>query len=94
MYLDIRVPELARVNNSSCHAKRVANMSAFIFVACSKNAGSKNGTSVLVSVQYPVFRLWRYYCSESKPILYIDTLYCKFLLCVRVELAPKAKQQT
>ena len=21
---------------------------------------------------------WRYYCSESKTILYLDTVYCKF----------------
>ena len=29
---------------------------------------------------------WRYYCSESKTILYLDTVYCKFLLYVSVEI--------
>ena len=28
----------------------------------------------------------RYYCSESKNILYLDTVYCKFLLYVSVEI--------
>ena len=28
----------------------------------------------------------RYYCSESKTILYLDTVYCKFLLNVSVEI--------
>ena len=30
----------------------------------------------------------RYYCSESKTILYLDTVYCKFLLNVSVEINP------
>ena len=30
----------------------------------------------------------RYYCSESKTILYLDTVYCKFLLHVSVEINP------
>ena len=29
---------------------------------------------------------WRYYCSESKTILYLDTVYCKFLIYVSVEI--------
>ena len=29
-----------------------------------------------------------YYCSESKTILYLDTVYCKFLLYVSVEINP------
>ena len=29
---------------------------------------------------------WRYYCSESKTILYLDTVYCKFLLYVSIEI--------
>ena len=28
----------------------------------------------------------RYYCNESKTILYLDTVYCKFLLYVSVEI--------
>ena len=30
----------------------------------------------------------RYYCSESKTILYVDMVYCKFLLYVSVEINP------
>ena len=30
----------------------------------------------------------RYYCSESKTILYLDTIYCKFLLYVSEEINP------
>ena len=30
----------------------------------------------------------RYFCSESKAILYLDTVYCKFLLYVSVEIEP------
>ena len=30
----------------------------------------------------------RYYCSESKTILYLDTVYHKFLLYVSVEINP------
>ena len=35
-----------------------------------------------------------YYCSESKPILYLDTVYCKFLLYVSVEINPFSCEQT
>ena len=31
---------------------------------------------------------WRYFCSESKAILYLDTVYCKFLIYVSVEIEP------
>ena len=30
----------------------------------------------------------RYYCSKSKTILYLDMVYCKFLLYVSVEINP------
>ena len=30
----------------------------------------------------------RYYCSESKTVLYLDMVYCKFLLYVSVEINP------
>ena len=30
----------------------------------------------------------RYYCNESKTILYLDTVYCKFLLNVSIEINP------
>ena len=38
------------------------------------------------SIQSSVFR--RYYCCESKTILYLDTVYCKFLLYLSVEINP------
>ena len=34
----------------------------------------------------------RYYCSKSKTILYLDTVYCKFLLYVSVEINPLKHQ--
>ena len=37
--------------------------------------------------------LQRYYCSESKPNLYLDTVYCKFLLYVSVEINPFKHRQ-
>ena len=42
---------------------------------------------------HPIFCLRRYYYSESMPILYQDTVYCKFLLyvCV-VEIDPFSQQ--
>ena len=30
----------------------------------------------------------RYYCSESKTIVYLDTVYCKFILIVSLEINP------
>ena len=42
----------------------------------------------------PVFCLRRYNCSDSKPILYLDTVYCKFLLYVSVEIDPFICEQT
>ena len=30
----------------------------------------------------------RYYCNESKTILYLDTVYCNFILNVSVEINP------
>ena len=29
-----------------------------------------------------------YYCSESKTILYLDTVYCKFLLYLSIDINP------
>ena len=37
---------------------------------------------------HPIFCLRRYYCSESKPIVYQDMVYCKCLLYVSVEIKP------
>ena len=35
---------------------------------------------------YGATSLWRYYCRESKPILYMDTVYFKFFLYLSVEI--------
>ena len=36
----------------------------------------------------------RYYCSQSKTILYLDTVYRYFLLYVSVEIDPFSCEQT
>ena len=43
---------------------------------------------------HPIFCLRHYNCSESKPILYQDTVYCKFLLYVYVEIDQFRGEQT
>ena len=35
-----------------------------------------------------------HWCSESKPILYLNVVHCKFSLCVRVETGPYSCEQT
>ena len=76
--------------------------SHFLYVPAISNIvtnGIGTGTNVLkVTVRlglslYSVFCLRRYYCSESKPILYLDTVYCKFLLYVSVEIDPFSCEQ-
>ena len=42
---------------------------------------------------HPIFCLRRYYCSESKPILYQNTVYCRFLICVCTHLAVNKHRQ-
>ena len=41
-----------------------------------------------LSLVFSLLSSRRYYCRESKSILYLDTVYCKFLLYVRVEINP------
>ena len=41
-----------------------------------------------LSLVSSLLSLRRYYCSESKTILYLDTVYCKFILYVSVEINP------
>ena len=43
---------------------------------------------------HPIFCVRRNYCSESKPILYQDMVYCKFLLYVCIEIDPFSCEQT
>ena len=39
-----------------------------------------------LSLVYSILSSRRYYCSESKTIIYLDTVYCKFLLYVSIEI--------
>ena len=41
-----------------------------------------------LSLVSSLLSLQHYYCSESMPILYLDTVYCKFLLYVSVGINP------
>ena len=41
-----------------------------------------------LSVVFSLLSSRRYYCNESKTILYLDTVYFKFLLHVSVEINP------
>ena len=70
--------------------------SHFLYVSAVSNVTDGNGMgtkNVLkgtvrfgLSLVFCVRR--RYYCSESKPILYLDTVCCKFLLYVSIEINP------
>ena len=58
------------------------------------NQGNGTGTKNVLkgtvrfglSLVSSLLSLWRYNCSESKTILYLDTVYCKFLLYISVEI--------
>ena len=51
--------------------------------------GIENVLKGNVHLGFPVFCLQRYYCSESKPILYLDMMvYCKFILYVKRRNGP------
>ena len=68
-------------------------VSASRFVVTNGNgAGTKNvlkGTVCFrLSLVSSLLSSRRYYCSESKTILYLDMVYCKFLLYVSVEINP------
>ena len=91
---------------SACHVYVIwaeLGHSHFLYVPAVSNVvtngngtGTKNvlkgtvrlGLSLVSSLQR------RNYCSESKPILYLDTVYCKFLLYVSVEIDPFSCEQT
>ena len=70
----------------------------FICVSVSNVVTNGNGTgtkNVLkgtvrfgLSLVSCLLSLRRYYCSKSKAILYLDTINCKFLLYVSVEINP------
>ena len=58
-----------------------------------KNVLKRNSALGFEFSIHPIISLRRYYCSESMPILYLDTVCCKFLLCVNVEIDPVNKHQ-
>ena len=86
-------------NSSTCHIhvmRAELGHSHFLYVPAVSNVVTNgNGTctkNVLGTVRFglslvsSLLSLWRYYCSESKTILYLDTVYCKFLLYMSVEI--------
>ena len=69
----------------------------FLYVPVVSNVvtnGNVSGTKILLkgtvriglSLVSCLMSSRRYYSSESKTILYLDTMYCKFLLFVNVEM--------
>ena len=88
-------------NSSACHVYVMwaeLDHSHFLYVSAVSNVTNGNGTGTKNVLKGTVrFGLGlvssllssrRYYCSESKTILYLDTVYCKFLLYVSVEINP------
>ena len=71
------------------HVPAVSNV-----VTTGNGTGTKNGTVYFGLCLLAVFCLRRYYCSESKPILYLDMVYCKFLLYVCIEIDLFSCEQT
>ena len=89
-------------NSNSCHAYVMweeLGHNHFLYVqVVSKVVTNGNGTGTKNVLKGTVrfglslvtsFLSWRrYYCSESKIILYLDTVHCKFILNVSVEINP------
>ena len=92
--------------SSACHAYVMwaeLGHCQFLYVPAVLNVvttGNGTGTKNVLKwnralgFEYPVFCLRCYYCSEIMPILYLDTVYCKFLLYVSVEIDPFSCEQT
>ena len=96
-------------NNSTCHAYvmwvELGNYH-FLYVPAVLNVvttGNGTGTKNVLKWNralgfefsiHPIFCLRCHCCSKSKPILYQDTVYCKFLLYVCVEIDPFSCEQT
>ena len=95
-------------SSSACHVCIMwaeLGHSHFLYVPAISNVvtngngtGTKNvlkGTvSFGLSLVSSLLSLWRYYCIESKTVLYLDIVYCKFLLYVSVEINPVFNTQT
>ena len=79
-------------NSSTCHAYVMweeLGHCHFLYVPAVLNiVTTGNGTGTKNVVKWNRALGFEYYCSESKPILYLDTIYCKFLLYVSVEIDP------
>ena len=89
-------------NSSACHVYIIweeLSHSRFLYVSAISNietngnsTGTKNVLKGTVRIGLSLISILpssrRYYCSESKTILYLDTVYCKFLLYVSVEINP------
>ena len=69
---------------------------SFKVVTTGNGTGTKNVLkwNRALGFEFNILCLRRYYCSESKPILCLDTVYCKFLLYVSVEIDPFSCEQT
>ena len=106
VYIYIYVWRYVCHNSSACHVYVMwteLGHSHFLYVPAVSNvvtngngAGTRNvlkGTVRLGLSLVSCFLSTGYYCSESKPILYLDTVYCKFLLYVSVEIDPFSCKQ-
>ena len=95
-------------NSSACHAYVMwaeLGHCHFLYVPAVLNVvttGNGTGTKNVLKWNrahgfefgiHPTLCLRRYYCSEGKPILYLDMVYCKFLLYVCVEIDPFKHRQ-
>ena len=95
-------------NSSACHAYVMwveLGHYHFLYVPAVLNVvttGNGSGTKNVLKLNralgfefsiHPIFCLRCYYCSETKPILYQDMVYCKFLLYVCVEIDPFSCKQ-
>ena len=89
-------------NSSACHVYIMwaeLGHSHFLYVPAISNVvtnGNSTGTKNVLkrtvrfdlSLVSSFLSSQRYYCTESKTILYLDTVYCKILLYVSVEINP------
>ena len=89
-------------NSGACHAYimlRELGHSHFLYVQAVSNVvtnGNVTGTKNVLkgtvrfglSLVSSFLSSRHYYCSESKTILYLNTVYCKFILNVNVEINP------
>ena len=92
--------------SSACHAYVMwAELGHyhFLYVPAVLNVvttGNGTGTKTVLKwnrafgFEFSIFCLRRYYCNESKRILYQDTVYSKFLLCACIEIDPFSCEQT